>query len=373
MRFYKFEEFKIDAAKRRFFCNGQEIELRDRDFDVLLFLIENRSEIQSKDAIIKSVWDGTIVEDNSVERAIVNIRKVLGDDAANPWFIKTVRGRGYLFICDVEESSEEKPLAQNFQNSVQTEKPADRQIPKWIPSAAVASFLLIGFLGIFWWNSTEVFAYLTSKTIFTEDFSAQNINSDKWKPEGNSVRISEGKVRISLEKWAGGGKLKSVPFAYDPKKPLTIKSRQRISYNKSLKDKVLFIGAFGLAGDDERDENFLGIKYSNAKVDFEREGKATLEGFYLVKENADLLDEANHCNGQIGPRADAVWDDWFEQKLVYEPKTETLEFFINGEKKGEFPVGKLPASEGDKLRLIIYPNGAFLHHAIEIDYIRITQ
>lgn len=373
MRFYKFEEFKIDRAKRKFYCNGQEIDLRDRDFDVLLFLIENRSKVQPKDKIIKAVWEGTTVEDNSVERAIVNIRKVLGDDAANPWFIKTVRGKGYLFICDVEESDEEKLITKEFQNPVQTESKLGEKFPKWISSAAVASVLLIGFLGVLWWNSTEVLAYFTSKTVFSDDFSNKKISPEKWKTEGNSVRTSEGKVRISVDKLGRGGKIDSAFFSYNPEKPLTIKSRLRISYNKSLKEKILFIGAFGLAGAGATDNKLLGVKYSNAQVEFAREGKATLEGFYLVKDNADLLDEYSHCNGKIGPRTDAVWDEWFEQKLVYEPKTKTLKLFINGEKKGEFPVGKLPASDGDKLRLVVYPKGAFLHHAIEIDYVEITQ
>ena len=74
MQYYEFANYKIYPATRKFCRQDVEIELRDRDFDVLIFLIENRSNIVSKDEIIRVVWSGTIVEDNSVERAVVNIR-----------------------------------------------------------------------------------------------------------------------------------------------------------------------------------------------------------------------------------------------------------------------------------------------------------
>ncbi len=369
MRFYKFDEFKIDVTKRKFFCDEQEIELRDRDFDVLLFLIEKRNETQSKDEIIKAVWNGTAVEDNSVERAIVNIRKVLGDDASSPWFIKTVRGKGYLFICDVEEFDEEE--LQSFVESTPTKIVSKNRFPNWLPSA-IFSFLLILVLGIVWWNSENLITYLTTETIFSDDFLGEKIDENKWNAEGDSVKSHEGIARISLDKFRNGGKLRSIYFSYNPEKPLTIKSRVRISYNQSIKETVTFIGAFGLVGENS-DKDFIGIKYTNAETKFPREGNVTLKGFYMVKDNADLLNENNHCNGKIGQRTDAIWGKWFEQKLIYEPNTGTVKLFIDNEKKGEFAVGKLPVTKENKLRLYINPEGAFLHHAIEIDYIEITQ
>ena len=349
MRFYKFDEFKIDTAKRKFFCNGQEIDLRDRDFDVLLYLVVNRKETCSKDEIIKTVWDGTIVEDNSVERAIVNIRKILGDNASSPWFIKTVRGKGYLFICDVEEFDEEDPRIDVFENSTETSQSnvvkSKIQFSKWVFSAGSFVFV-VGLLGLIWWNSENVFTYLTTKTVFNEDFASSELNSQKWTFEGNSVKVHKGIARVSLDKLGNGGKLVSDYFPYDSSKPLTIKSRARISYNQSVKEMVRFVGAFGLIGEkDNSEKDFVGLKYANAEVKFQREGRVTTEGFYLVKDDANLLDEHSHCNGTIGPRANAIWGNWFEQKLVYEPSTETFKYFINDEKKGEFLVGKLPADE----------------------------
>jgi DNA-binding winged helix-turn-helix (wHTH) protein len=77
--------------------------LRDKDFDVLLFLLENASKPCSFEEIIEGVWKETNVENSSVEKAVANIRKVLADDARNPRFIKTIRTKGYLFFGDIEK------------------------------------------------------------------------------------------------------------------------------------------------------------------------------------------------------------------------------------------------------------------------------
>lgn len=91
MKTYRFAEFKVDPGSRELFSGDREIHLNDRAFDILLVLIEESPRVLSKDIIVDRVWDGVAVEDNSVERAIVSIRKALGEDTRSPKFIKTVR------------------------------------------------------------------------------------------------------------------------------------------------------------------------------------------------------------------------------------------------------------------------------------------
>lgn len=116
---YKFAGFILNPAKRNLFQNGEEILLVNRDFEVLLLLIENRPQILSKEQIMKSVWDDISVEDGSIEKAISSLRKILGDNPYKPRFIKTVTKKGYVFIHDVAEITEnaasthfEKPVFQ---------------------------------------------------------------------------------------------------------------------------------------------------------------------------------------------------------------------------------------------------------------------
>ena len=81
VKVYKFGEFTLNPAKRILFREASEIKLRDKDFDILLFLLAHAPKTCSHDEIIDTVWSGTNVENNSIEKAIANIRSVLGDSA----------------------------------------------------------------------------------------------------------------------------------------------------------------------------------------------------------------------------------------------------------------------------------------------------
>lgn len=116
---YKFAEFTLNPAKRNLLRNGEEISLIKRDFEILRLLLEKRPEILSRYRIMDFVWGDTVVAENSIEKAITALRKILGDDPYNPRFIKTVTKQGYAFIHDVDETNEniivpnfEKPVSQ---------------------------------------------------------------------------------------------------------------------------------------------------------------------------------------------------------------------------------------------------------------------
>lgn len=375
---YKFAEFTLVSAHRKLFRDGKEMEMRDRDFCVLLILIENRPQILSKDKIIKSVWNGLAVEDNSVERALVNIRKMLGDSASNPRFIKTVRGKGYLFVGEVAEIGGETRLSSDTEPYKIIEpdgKPyRRRKLSRWI-SPVLITLILIGTFSLVGWNGNDFYENLTSRTLLYEDFSGGEIDPQKWTVKGNNVRLSGGIAKITVDEIDNGGNLQSKYFAVDPDKPLMIKSRIKISYNQSVQSNINFVGAFGIVvANNESETNFYGVKYANAEGEFcYQDNIIKTEGFYLVRDDGDVRENRHHIEGKIGPQVESVWEKWFEQKLIYQPQNETMLFFIDGEKKGEFKIGKLPFGNENKLRLEIYPRGWWLHHSLEIDDILITQ
>ena len=364
---YKFAEFTLNTAQRRLYQNGVEIELRNRDFDVLLLLLERSPQILSKDEIIKSVWNGLIVEDNSVERSLVNIRKILGDGAAKPRFIKTIRGKGYLFVGEIEEAE-----SQPFQKATLIKSIHNRSFSRWI-LPTLTLFIFFGIFSLIWWKGVDFYQKLTTRTVFYDDFSGKEIDSGKWIFRGSSVRLSDGIAKISVEQVDNGGKLQSVYFTAEPLKSLTITSKIKVSYNQSVQSNLNFIGVFGFAVEND-EANFYGIKYANAEGEFCYPGNIVkAEGFYLVKNDGDVRQNRHHVEGKIGPQVEPVWVKWFEQKLIYQPESETLSYFIDGVKKGEFLIGKLPPGDEKRLRLEIYPQGWWLHHSLEIDKIEITQ
>jgi DNA-binding winged helix-turn-helix (wHTH) protein len=367
MRSYKFVEFTLHPATRSLFYKGQEVEMRARDFEVLSVLLEKCPQVVSKDEIIKAVWNGLAVEDNSVERAIVNIRKVLGESASNPRFIKTVRGRGYLFIAEVEKSEQrESGQSAHSRRTAATERVL-KLVRRYFP--ALLALIFLAFVALIWRQS----GHLYRQTIFYDDFSSGEMESGKWSTAGRSVRIAGGVVRISVDQVDQGGRLESAFFTVEPNKPLTIKSKIKISYNQSVQSNVNFIGLFGFILQND-ETNFYGVKYANAEGEFCYPGNIVrTEGFYLVKNDGDVRLNRHHVEGKIGPQIAPLWDRWFEQLIVYQPAEKAILYYVDGEKRGEFATGEPLFRQENKMKLIIYPQGWWLHHAIEIDEIEIAQ
>jgi len=97
---YVFEGFRLDLARRRLSDReGRVLSLSARAYDVLVHLVEHRARVVSKDELLRTVWSRVVVEENNLNQAIYNIRKVLGDSRETPKFIVTVAGRGYQFIA----------------------------------------------------------------------------------------------------------------------------------------------------------------------------------------------------------------------------------------------------------------------------------
>src|SRR3984893_8278564 len=102
---YRLDGVEIDTSRVCLKRNGEERHLRQQTFQVLVYLLEQRERLVTKNELIDHVWHGTAVTDNALEQCLAEIRKVLGDDSRNPRFIKTVPRRGYRFVGEVEEVS----------------------------------------------------------------------------------------------------------------------------------------------------------------------------------------------------------------------------------------------------------------------------
>ena len=82
--------------------DGEEIYLRPKTLQTLLFLLDQRHRVVSKDEIAAEVWPDTAVTDDAVVQCIVEIRRVLGDDAKQARYIRTLSKAGYRFVGAVE-------------------------------------------------------------------------------------------------------------------------------------------------------------------------------------------------------------------------------------------------------------------------------
>jgi TolB-like protein len=98
-----FDVYSLDLMRCALLRGGERIELRPKTFDVLRYLVEHAGRVTSKDELIKAVWRGIAVTDDSLVHCIREIRAALSD--ADQRIIKTVPRRGYLFAAPVGPAS----------------------------------------------------------------------------------------------------------------------------------------------------------------------------------------------------------------------------------------------------------------------------
>ncbi len=98
-RQYAFGEFTLDLDDGFLRRGAEEVALRPKPFEVLVYLVENHGRLITKAALTQAVWPDSAVVDNSLAQCVVEIRRALGDDAQR--LIRTVSRRGYVFAAPV--------------------------------------------------------------------------------------------------------------------------------------------------------------------------------------------------------------------------------------------------------------------------------
>jgi DNA-binding winged helix-turn-helix (wHTH) protein/Flp pilus assembly protein TadD len=99
-----FAPFAIDTQRRTLMRDGGPVELSPRLVEILAYLASQAGDVISKDALLDRFWPDVHVTENTLTRAIADIRKAIGDNAGSPTFIQTVERRGYRFIGSVDAS-----------------------------------------------------------------------------------------------------------------------------------------------------------------------------------------------------------------------------------------------------------------------------
>jgi DNA-binding winged helix-turn-helix (wHTH) protein len=98
---YRFGAFTLDPAARQLSASGAELHLSPKAFDLLVFLVANRSRAVAKPELQQHLWPKTFVEETNLAGLVAEIRRALDDPASSPRFIRTVYGFGYRFVADV--------------------------------------------------------------------------------------------------------------------------------------------------------------------------------------------------------------------------------------------------------------------------------
>jgi len=105
---YGIGDLVVDVGAASVERNGEPVQLRGLSFDLLVVLARNAPDVVDHDTLAKEVWDLAAVSDETIMQRVTLLRRALGDDASEPTYVRSVRGRGYALVPAVT-SIEERP------------------------------------------------------------------------------------------------------------------------------------------------------------------------------------------------------------------------------------------------------------------------
>src|SRR5262249_2584182 len=100
-----FGDHVLDIDRRELRRGSQRVVAEPQGLDLLIYLVENRDRVVSKDDLIAAVWNGRIVSDATMTSRIYAARKAIGDSGRQQKLIRTFSRKGHRFVGDVRTPS----------------------------------------------------------------------------------------------------------------------------------------------------------------------------------------------------------------------------------------------------------------------------
>lgn len=108
----QFAEFCLDTAEECLWRDGARIELAPKPFAVLRYLVDKAGHLVTHDELLDALWPNTYVQPQVLRTYMLDLRRILGDDAREPRFIESLPKRGYRFIAAVRETNGAKTASE---------------------------------------------------------------------------------------------------------------------------------------------------------------------------------------------------------------------------------------------------------------------
>lgn len=91
-----FSHLTIDTSSHRVTVHQKAVHLKDMEYRLLLYFIQNQNRIVSKEELLENVWQNSFVGEGTLSVHVRHLREKLETDPNNPQLIKTIWGTGYL-------------------------------------------------------------------------------------------------------------------------------------------------------------------------------------------------------------------------------------------------------------------------------------
>jgi DNA-binding winged helix-turn-helix (wHTH) protein/tetratricopeptide (TPR) repeat protein len=141
---YRFGDCVLDAARRELTMAGDVVTTQPKAFELLLYLVRNRSRAVDKDELQDALWPRSIVTETALTRCVMKARRAVGDDAERQAIIKTVHGHGYRFVAALQDEADVATPSDAQAASAPARPP--RRRPWFAIAAAVAAAAIAA-----WW------------------------------------------------------------------------------------------------------------------------------------------------------------------------------------------------------------------------------
>ena len=102
---YRFGTLELDVARYELHDGGVPVSVEPQVFEVLAYLVTHRDRVVTKEELLDNVWGDRFVSESALTSRIKTARRAVGDSGETQQFIRTVHGRGYRFVADVEARS----------------------------------------------------------------------------------------------------------------------------------------------------------------------------------------------------------------------------------------------------------------------------
>jgi len=93
----------LDTDRRELTRGSERVAVGPQVFDLLIYLVQSRERVVSKDDLLEAVWAGRIVSESTLTSHINAVRKAVSDSGEDQKLIRTVARKGFRFVGEVRK------------------------------------------------------------------------------------------------------------------------------------------------------------------------------------------------------------------------------------------------------------------------------
>jgi DNA-binding winged helix-turn-helix (wHTH) protein/TolB-like protein/Flp pilus assembly protein TadD len=156
---YRFDGFELDSERFLLRHQGEPVHLEPKVMEFLIFLLENRQRLVTKQELLDALWEQDFVGEAVLTRCVYLARRALDDAPRQQRFVRTVHGRGYQFndqitveVVDVAHAVDAVAEASRTEVSEQIPSSHPRVGVRWrIAAVGALGVVLLGAAIFLWW------------------------------------------------------------------------------------------------------------------------------------------------------------------------------------------------------------------------------